>query len=95
MKTPFDYLGQSVGCVCFPDQPDCCMCPDGEAVLRAYENQREGLPAMTAEQREWCLDEIASVERHKREDYEGASDKDLARGVMSAWLDYCRDKGQL
>ena len=51
------------------------------------------LPPMTVDQREWCLTQVASVEGHSREDYEGKTDAELARGVLSAWMDYCRDKG--
>jgi hypothetical protein len=50
---------------------------------------------MTAEQRDWCLNEIASVEGYSRSDFEGECDGGLARGVLDAWRDYCRDKGLL
>jgi hypothetical protein len=48
---------------------------------------------MSPDQREACLIEIAAVEGHEREDYDGADDALLARGVLGAWTDYCRDKG--
>jgi hypothetical protein len=48
---------------------------------------------MTPEQRAWCLDEIGSIEGYNRADYEGETDGNLARTVLSAWLDLCRDKG--
>jgi hypothetical protein len=50
---------------------------------------------MTAQQREFCLAEIASVEGHSRADYETATDADLAAETLSAWVDFCRDKGLL
>lgn len=50
---------------------------------------------MTPEQREWCMAEIDSVECHDRADYETASDELLANGVLTAWQDYCVDKGLL
>jgi hypothetical protein len=50
---------------------------------------------MTPSQRAWCLDEIGSVEGYKRADFEDYNDSDLARAVLHAWNDYCRDKGLL
>lgn len=80
-------------CLCFDGGPfdkdddgPGCMCGISERALRA------GV-ALTQEQREWCLNEIASVEGHSRKDWESENDADLGRGVLSAWTDYCRDKG--
>lgn len=75
-----------VGCVC--GYGDCCVCSDEEAHLRA------GAP-LTAEQREWCLNEIASVEGFRREDHEAEDDARLGRTVLNAWTEYARDKGLL
>lgn len=50
---------------------------------------------MSEKQREWCLEEIDSVEGFRRADYAEAPDADLARGVLDAWLEYCRDKGMV
>lgn len=50
---------------------------------------------MTPDQREWCLVEIESVEGFDRKQHEGSADADLAREVLAAWLEYCRDKGML
>ena len=85
-----DYCGE---CPCTGD-PQTCVCLESEAVLRCYAS---GWPrtAMTPAQREACLEEIAQVEGYDRRDYENASDQDLARGVLQAWTDYCRDKGLL
>lgn len=65
-----------------------CICGLTERALRA------GGP-FTADQRNWCLDEIASVEGHTRADHEGDTDADLGRAVLDAWVDYCRDKGMM
>jgi hypothetical protein len=63
-----------------------CMCEDEEKFLRA------GGP-FTPAQREWCLSEIAAVEGYSRADHETENDAQLGRTVLSAWRDYCRDKG--
>jgi hypothetical protein len=65
-----------------------------EAVLRCYAYGYHRT-AMTPAQREVCLDEIGRVEGHDRKDYEGDTDQNIARGVLQAWLDFCRDKGLL
>lgn len=71
-----------------------CRCAITERFLRNYGHDDEGkLPALTIAQREWCLKEIARVEGYDRTDYEHDRDHDLARGVLLAWQDYCRDKG--
>ena len=80
----------AVPCQCFApadlDEDYGCQCGDTERALRA------GV-TLTPEQREWCLNEIGSVEGHERADYEDEDDKQLGRSVLSAWVDYCRDKG--
>ena len=71
-------------------------CIDAERALRHYtypDSMGLKLPPMTSVQREWCLDEISQVEGYTRQDYDAATDRDLACGVLSAWADYCRDKG--
>jgi hypothetical protein len=50
---------------------------------------------MTEEQREWCRDQIASVEGNERDDCDGMGDAAMANGVLSAWADFARDKGLL
>ena len=81
------------GCPCYGN-PALCLCLPVERVLRAYMAQAP-MPALTPEQREACLEEIALVEGYDRHDYEESDDQELARGVLSAWVDYCRDKGLL
>ena len=82
--------------------PDCvcglrtCLCPEDERVLRAYAySDRHCLPAMSAELRAWCSREIVSVEGWTAEGHDTMSDRNLARDVLEAWMDFCRDKGLL
>lgn len=77
---------------CTPGREHHCVCPDMERALRAWKGG-DDMPSMTQEQRAACLDEIEQVEGWRRSDHEHLSDKDLASDVLSAWLDYCRDKG--
>jgi hypothetical protein len=83
------------GCICYAN-PSGCVCGKTEKALRAWASPEAALILpMTLQQREWCLSEIDSVEGHSREDYRASTDGELARGVIGAWLDYCRDKGLL
>lgn len=92
--TPLDTVAPTA-CVCYaPEEGGGCVCPDAERALRAY-SAHHPLPAMTPEQRAWCLDELARVEGYDRQDYEACDDATLARGVLYAWVDFCRDKGLL
>jgi hypothetical protein len=71
-----------------------CHCPPMEAALRAWATgQVKGL--LNSEQRAACLSEIGAIEGYRAEDYSDASDVDLARAVLDAWTDFCRDKGML
>jgi hypothetical protein len=79
-------------CVCYgPDGPG-CVCTAAERACRAI---ARGDYELTEPAREWCLSEIAKVEGYDREDYAGDADRHVARGVLDAWTDYCRDKGLL
>ena len=90
--TPFDDFERRV---CEIDQCEhMAVCYGAEMALRHYTYEIT-LPPMTPEQREWCLEEIASVEGYRRAEFEDATDKELANGVMAAWADYCRDKGMM
>ena len=82
------------GC-CWPDYPGGCACPPMERALRAWSRNDPFVAPMTAAQREHCLSEIASVEGYDAAEFEGSPDDDVARGVLNAWRDYCRDKGLL
>jgi hypothetical protein len=77
------------------DGNNLCVCGAEERVLRAYMRNDSKLGSMNAEDREWCLGEIAQVEGYDRKDYESCNDAQLARGVLNAWRDYCRDIGLL
>jgi hypothetical protein len=85
---------QCAGSIWVPTAED-CVCGVSEATLRAWMHGVAGLPPMTEAQRAWALDEISSVEGYSREYYENSSDDDVARGVLDAWTDFCRDKGLL
>lgn len=69
-----------------------CVCGESEKALRGWLNGRITTP-MTPEQRQWCYKEIDSIEGYDRADYDKATDAELAMGVLSAWQDFCRDKG--
>jgi hypothetical protein len=71
-----------------------CICSAGERALRAWNDKRHSAP-MTVEQREWCLQQIGRVEGYDRKDHETDPDPVLAGNVLSAWADFCRDKGLL
>lgn len=73
-------MGEGHPCVCGPD----------ERVLRAYDRGEVGLPPMTAEEREWCLEEAdrAGEGAFPREEAEQFSDKDLANWVLRAWREF-------
>ena len=75
--------------------PGKCGCPPMERALRGWARSDTAMPAMTAEQRQFCLDEIKQVEGYDVADWQDGSDHAVAATVLSAWLDYCRDKGLL
>jgi hypothetical protein len=83
-----------VPCLCHDagptDDGPGCMCGASERVLR---HVIRGRAKLSAEQRAWCIDEVASVEGYTRADCEGLDDAELGNTVFSAWTDYARDKG--
>lgn len=79
-------------CVGHPEAAHGCVCPPEERALRAWMNGKE-MPPMTDEQRQWCVDEIGKVEGYETAGLYAENDADLARTVIDAWVDYCRDKG--
>lgn len=80
-------------CVCYAS-PECCFCGKTEKALRAWSDPSNwSIPPMSPLQRDWCLREIDKVEGYSKSDYLGESDAHLARGVLAAWQEYCRDKG--
>ena len=86
----------SGGCPCYEgdQEPLACVCLPIERVLRAY-IAHALMPPLSTWQREAILEEIAHVEGYDRESYVACDDADLARGVLHALADYCRDKGLL
>lgn len=89
MKTPLDDIAPEV-CVCYGDGA-VCVCPSTERALR---HVVRGSVPMSEQQRAWCLTEIGSFEGQPTFEVTD-SDADVARGVLSAWTDYARDKGLL
>jgi hypothetical protein len=81
----------SIAC-CMGQSADGCAC--GFTEERALRAVIDGRRSMTPDERAWCSDQIASVEGHEAPPADW-SDVDVARGVLSAWMDYCRDKGML
>lgn len=81
----------SITC-CMGENADGCAC--GFTEERALRAVIDGRRSMTGDERAWCSDQIASVEGHEAPPADW-SDVDVARGVLSAWMDYCRDKGLL
>lgn len=79
-------------CCLGPDRDGCLGCPKEERALR--EIAAGQYRPMTQAERDYCKREIAAVEGYSENDAEGA-DADVARTVLSAWTDYCRDKGML
>lgn len=86
---------KSAGCLCnpVPTPGDACFCSPTERGLRAIKAGASPY-AMTAAERDWCLEQVRAVEGW---DDHPADDPDdyLARAVLCAWLDFCRDKGLL
>lgn len=71
-----------------------CICGREERSLRGWSTGRLSV-SMTPEQREYCLQEIGRVEGYDRAEHQSDTAKELAGTVLSAWADYCRDKGLL
>lgn len=94
MSSPLDVIAPTA-CICYgPAECEGCVCGETERALRAYIT-KQPMPAMTPAQRAWCLSEIDLVEGYDRKDYEQETDAGVARGVLNAWTDFCRDKGLL
>jgi hypothetical protein len=72
-------------CAGFPtnDQVDACFCTAENRAIRAFAGG--GMLAMTAEQRQECLDELATIEGFSRPEDAAASDVALAQRVRRAW----------
>jgi len=79
-------------CFCWGDL-ESCVCPPLEKALRVIAAGIGG--PLTEAEREQCFREIDRVKGHSRADHADATDAELANGVLSAWTDFCRDKGLL
>ena len=92
-KPPFENAHSVPCCQGLNDQDCLCAHVDGaERVLRhVITNNGE----LTAAQRDYCRNEISSVEGYSIADCEGLSDSGLAHLTLSAWADYARDMGML
>jgi len=85
----------SGGCPCYGESTGGCVCEPTERVLRVVAGGRRAMPPLSHPQRRGCLQEIAGVEGFRWEDYSTSADRDLARGVLDAWVSFCRDTGLL
>lgn len=93
MSTKLDEIWPDVACCQgMSGNPGGCECGPQERYLRAV---TRGDAILNPGQREWCLSEIDQVEGYSRADYAHEEDDAIARGVLSAWTDYARDKGLL
>jgi len=75
-----------------------CVCGDVERCLRGWV-AKYPMPAMTAEQRAWCADEVErqgdSTDQPGRLELLQMGDASLADAVLRGWQDYARDKGMI
>lgn len=85
---------QAVDVGCCGGNVEGCVCGHNERVLRSYVDHRRTVP-MTAEQREWCIEEADKCGEgmYSREQLEGYNDHDLAWTVIDAWHAYCQSQG--
>lgn len=81
-----------IKCPCGYDKTEHgCLCTFKEAMLHRY-CSNEILRPMTAEEREWCVQEAdwAGEGSYNKEELSAMTDKDLANSVLHAWLEYVR-----
>lgn len=86
------FTNPEAPCCLGNDTDECQYCPKEERALRAI--SAGTYRPMTQVEREFCTREIARVEGYSETDAEG-DDANVARTVLHAWTDYCRDKGLL
>ncbi len=84
-------FNDTAACCMGPEQEG-CMCGREERALRAISASQ--YRQMTSAEREWCRLEILRVEGYDESDC-NVCDSQLASTTLSAWQDYCRDKGLL
>lgn len=90
-----DVPCQCVGSHWVPTVDD-CICGESERCLRAWQYERSPVP-MTEAQRQWCRNEIKVVgdSTSQPDTFDDFTDADYGRDTLTAWVDYCRDKGLL
>lgn len=85
----------AIPCLCIrePEAGECA-CDADERALRAWAYNGHAVP-MTAEQKAWCADQVrrCSDATDQPDSFDGYTDEQLARAVLSAWVDFARDKG--
>lgn len=91
LPTSNELFADFAPCCEGPDEPGCA-CGFQERALRAVIAGQ--YRPMTPDERAWCKQEITSVDGYTEKDAEG-DDPEVARTVLRAWSDYCRDKGLL
>lgn len=86
-------------CICIATDPSvdlACICGDVERCLRGWAAAYP-MPPMTPNQRTWCVEEIRragdSTQQPGPVELHLADDDTLAKAVLTAWQDYCRDNG--
>ncbi len=63
-----------------------CDCSDAEIAIRHFASGKHLLGAMSAEQRDWCLDEIKRfMPEQNRSELAALNDDALARWVLKSW----------
>lgn len=89
----------SVICPIFPDSPcvcsggySDCSCPQDERALRNISSGAWPHGPMTAEQRQWCVDEAdrAAEGAMDTQVLSELPDRDLASDTLNAWWNYAR-----
>ena len=74
---------------------DNCLCAAVDGAERVLRHVIHTKGDLTQAQRDYCRQEIGSIEGYTESDCDGLNDADLARLTLNAWVDYCRDKGLL
>lgn len=84
--TPLDHHAATVRC-CQGYAADYCICPDLERVVRAVIYRGHEI-TLSAEEREYVLEEIDTFEGESRAEHETDTDRQLLQALISAWSDY-------
>ena len=86
------FAGIAAQCTCVND--GACLCTRAERVVRAYA-AGHSMPAMSIEQREWCLRQIdtSGEGQYDLAACRKMSDRDLAETVLDSWRVYATSQG--